>query len=75
MVWYNRTRRSSRICLACQRLYTLGDVLPDPFPVEESENGQVARVGKDTPSPQVSREQALSGLCTTLYLRFQSSQS
>jgi hypothetical protein len=67
-VWYNRTRRSSRICPACQRLYTLGDVLPDHFSSEDPEGGQKARVGQRKPSPQLNREQALSGLCEFLFL-------
>lgn len=68
MVWYNRTRRSSRICPVCQRLYTLGDLLPDQLATCE-DNGSLgtrARMGDDRPSPQLTREQALSGLCTSM---------
>jgi hypothetical protein len=67
MVWYNRTRRSSRICPVCQRLYTLGDLLPDQLAIgnDDGSLGTRARMGDDRPSPQLAREQALSGLCTS----------
>ncbi|GBE87091.1 hypothetical protein SCP_1003380 [Sparassis crispa] len=59
ILWYNKSRTTARICPACQRLYRLGDILPDP----------VAAQGEPDPastyiSPLLSREQALSGLCS-----------
>ncbi|KAJ7778538.1 hypothetical protein B0H16DRAFT_890130 [Mycena metata] len=59
ILWYNKSRSSSRICPACQRLYRLGDVLAD-HTVEEN-----ARADQRLP-PQLSREQEISGLCSTV---------
>jgi hypothetical protein len=59
------------VCPACQRLYTLGDLLLDHAvtqdEVENPDNpdhiGTRARMGTKEPSLQLQREQALSGLC------------
>ncbi|THH16227.1 hypothetical protein EW146_g4376 [Bondarzewia mesenterica] len=59
-LWYNKSRKTGRICPACRRLYNLGDALPDPLhdPYEEAE--------KKEPSPRLLCEQQLSGLCSPL---------
>ncbi|KAF9463331.1 hypothetical protein BDZ94DRAFT_1259104 [Collybia nuda] len=57
ILWYNKSRATSRICPACQRLYCLGDILPDHVP------DGAERVGK-RPSPLLEREQNISGLCS-----------
>lgn len=57
ILWYNKSRSTSRICPTCQRLYRLGDILPDHIDDEPE------RVHKP-PSPQLEREQELSGLCS-----------
>ncbi|KLO16587.1 hypothetical protein SCHPADRAFT_995014 [Schizopora paradoxa] len=58
ITWYNRTRRTSRICPACQRIYKLGDTLLDPvsnMPVDP----------RDPSTPKhVFLEQKISGLCS-----------
>lgn len=58
ILWYNRSRRTARICPACQRLYRLGDILPDHLTEAEADKEETM------PSPQLLREQELSGLCT-----------
>ncbi|KAF8153997.1 hypothetical protein B0H34DRAFT_719961 [Crassisporium funariophilum] len=55
-LWYNKSRARSRICPACQRLYRLGDILPDH--VED----QSAK--PQPPLPQLLQEQEISGLCS-----------
>ncbi|KAF8918395.1 hypothetical protein CPB85DRAFT_81455 [Mucidula mucida] len=59
ILWYNKSRGTSRICPACERLYHLGDVLPDLLPDDD----EFTRVEKHIP-PQLGREQELSGLCS-----------
>ncbi|KAF7297223.1 hypothetical protein MIND_00955400 [Mycena indigotica] len=59
-LWYNKSRATSRVCPACQRLYRLGDVLPEHVDDESDE-----RPWK-TPPPQLEREQQISGLCSSL---------
>ncbi|KAJ7088538.1 hypothetical protein C8R43DRAFT_1115216 [Mycena crocata] len=59
ILWYNKSRSASRICPACQRLYRLGDILPDLM------DGEHARVNQHPP-PQLHREQEISGLCSTV---------
>ncbi|KIY62137.1 hypothetical protein CYLTODRAFT_427146 [Cylindrobasidium torrendii FP15055 ss-10] len=58
ILWYNKSRASSRICPSCQRLYRLGDTLPDVLPPDD----EYTRVEPQIPS-QLPREQQLSGLC------------
>ncbi|KAK0213500.1 hypothetical protein IW262DRAFT_310731 [Armillaria fumosa] len=57
ILWYNKSRATSRICPACQRLYHLGDALPNLMG-EDAEDSQKGRL------PQLQREQELSGLCS-----------
>ncbi|KAJ7145804.1 hypothetical protein C8R44DRAFT_755921 [Mycena epipterygia] len=59
ILWYNKSRATSRICPACQRLYHLGDVLPDHL--DDDENAHV-----NQQLPQLEREQKISGLCSTV---------
>ncbi|GLB44609.1 hypothetical protein LshimejAT787_1702360 [Lyophyllum shimeji] len=59
ILWYNKSRATSRICPACQRLYRLGDVLPDHL-----DDGTSKPKIETRPSPQLEREQTLSGLCS-----------
>ncbi|CAK5271001.1 unnamed protein product [Mycena citricolor] len=61
ILWYNKSRSTSRICPACQRLYRLGDILPGhtDSDVEEDPSEQ-------PPLPQLEREQEISGLCSTV---------
>ncbi|KAF8064194.1 hypothetical protein FPV67DRAFT_1503890 [Lyophyllum atratum] len=59
ILWYNKSRATSRICPACQRLYRLGDILPDHLA-----DGMPNPETEARPSPQLEREQALSGLCS-----------
>ncbi|KAJ7682884.1 hypothetical protein B0H17DRAFT_942495 [Mycena rosella] len=61
ILWYNKSRSTSRICPACQRLYHLGDVLRDHLEGEDEH----ARVDQ-RPPPQLEREQEISGLCSTM---------
>lgn len=61
ILWYNKSRGTSRICPACERLYHLGDVLPDLLPDDD----EFTRVEKHIP-PQLGREQELSGLCAII---------
>ncbi|KAJ6614668.1 hypothetical protein B0H10DRAFT_2221067 [Mycena sp. CBHHK59/15] len=57
ILWYNKSRSTSRICPACQRLYRLGDVLPDHMDDEHKRIDQ-------RPPPQLEHEQEISGLCS-----------
>ncbi|PBK71713.1 hypothetical protein ARMSODRAFT_1016713 [Armillaria solidipes] len=57
ILWYNKSRATSRICPACQRLYHLGDALPNLMG-EDADDSQKGRL------PQLQREQELSGLCS-----------
>ncbi|KAJ8472945.1 hypothetical protein ONZ51_g8185 [Trametes cubensis] len=59
ILWYNKSRRTSRICPACQRLYRLGDHLPDHLAGDNGEQRDETRT-----SPYLAREQELSGLCS-----------
>ena len=63
ILWYNKSRATARICPACQRLYRLGDVLPDHL-AKEDEQGAPST----SPSPFLAKEQELSGLCEYLSL-------
>ncbi|KAG6890219.1 hypothetical protein C0995_010230 [Termitomyces sp. Mi166 len=59
ILWYNKSRSTSRICPACHRLYRLGDILADHIP------GQTPFDGMDS-SPKMQREQIISGLCSAM---------
>ncbi|KAI8972589.1 hypothetical protein BD414DRAFT_540230 [Trametes punicea] len=61
ILWYNKSRRTARICPACQRLYRLGDVLPDHLAGDTREQQTETRA-----SPYLAREQELSGLCSPI---------
>ncbi|KAL7278594.1 hypothetical protein ACG7TL_007595 [Trametes sanguinea] len=61
ILWYNKSRRTARICPACQRLYRLGDVLPDHLAGDTREQQRETRA-----SPYLAREQELSGLCSPI---------
>ncbi|KAJ7468656.1 hypothetical protein FB451DRAFT_1136821 [Mycena latifolia] len=62
ILWYNKSRATSRICPACQRLYRLGDVLLDHVDVDEDD--EHAPRADQRPPPQLEREQEISGLCS-----------
>ncbi|KAK7443571.1 hypothetical protein VKT23_015744 [Stygiomarasmius scandens] len=75
ILWYNKSRATSRICPACQRLYRLGDVLPDHKELmdsaEEESGSEYERepgysIEPSIPHPQLVREQQLSGICSTI---------
>ncbi|KAF5375404.1 hypothetical protein D9615_007991 [Tricholomella constricta] len=59
ILWYNKSRATSRICPACQRLYRLGDILPNHLPDHAPDSPSEL-----LPSSQLQCEQALSGLCS-----------
>ncbi|KAI0052444.1 hypothetical protein FA95DRAFT_1675139 [Auriscalpium vulgare] len=64
---YNKSRIASRICPACRRLYALGDALPPPLPPADPTADDVGAPEKPSPpSPQLLREQEISGLCSPL---------
>ncbi|PPQ91594.1 hypothetical protein CVT25_013692 [Psilocybe cyanescens] len=56
ILWYNKSRSESRVCPACQRLYRVGDALPDLIDDQ-------APVDKSS-SPKLLQEQRISGLCS-----------
>ncbi|KAH9837799.1 uncharacterized protein C8Q71DRAFT_808328 [Rhodofomes roseus] len=61
ILWYNKSRIGARVCPACQRLYRLGDALPEHMLDEDSipkPNEPIA--------PNLLREQELSGLCSPM---------
>ncbi|KAF9556459.1 hypothetical protein CPC08DRAFT_765234 [Agrocybe pediades] len=57
ILWYNKSRSHSRVCPSCQRLYRLGDALPD---LTDAQGGKKSTYT----SPQLIREQRISGLCS-----------
>ncbi|EMD35166.1 hypothetical protein CERSUDRAFT_97088 [Gelatoporia subvermispora B] len=61
ILWYNKSRGNARICPACQRLYRLGDTLPDHLDPSEAKGSSTL---DQQPSPYLLREQELSGLCS-----------
>ncbi|KAL9710535.1 hypothetical protein Ac2012v2_006069 [Leucoagaricus gongylophorus] len=61
ILWYNKSRATSRICPACQRLYQLGDTLPQHLPMMT--HGADSSVGP-SPNPRQLCEQEISGLCS-----------
>ncbi|KAJ3534979.1 hypothetical protein NMY22_g6685 [Coprinellus aureogranulatus] len=60
ILWYNKSRSASRICPSCQRLYRLGDTLPEII----LSSGGDKRDPERPPHPQLSQEQRISGLCS-----------
>lgn len=71
ILWYNRSRKAARVCPACQRLYRLGDALPEILAFDE--HGVQPSDDVASASSVLLREQELSGLCTygQLCLHFQ----
>ncbi|KAG5730273.1 hypothetical protein E4T56_gene10594 [Termitomyces sp. T112] len=59
ILWYNKSRSTSRICPTCHRLYRLGDVLADHIPSQNPFHGMNS-------SPKMQREQTISGLCSAM---------
>ncbi|KAJ7260937.1 hypothetical protein B0H12DRAFT_364624 [Mycena haematopus] len=64
ILWYNKSRSTSRICPACQRLYRLGDVLRDHTDFSEDHDSE--RCVDQPPLPQLEREREISGLCSAV---------
>ncbi|KAL1731439.1 hypothetical protein EV714DRAFT_271676 [Schizophyllum commune] len=72
ILWYNKSRLTSRICPSCRRLYNLGQALPDLIEdgEDEEEGGAGANDEKPKPHPHappnplLEREQVISGLCS-----------
>ncbi|KAJ4498724.1 hypothetical protein C8R41DRAFT_123689 [Lentinula lateritia] len=62
ILWYNKSRASSRICPACQRLYRVGDVLPD-HALTGSAKSELDSLQRPS---ELEREQQLSGLCSSM---------
>ncbi|GAW05361.1 hypothetical protein LENED_007212 [Lentinula edodes] len=62
ILWYNKSRASSRICPACQRLYRVGDVLPD-HALTGSAKSELNSLQRPS---ELEREQQLSGLCSSM---------
>ncbi|KIL65687.1 hypothetical protein M378DRAFT_161661 [Amanita muscaria Koide BX008] len=63
ILWYNKSRSTSRICPACQRLYRLGDNLPD---LVSEEPLQISKHERRHEPPYLRGEQAISGLCSPI---------
>ena len=71
ILWYNKSRLTSRICPSCRRLYNLGQALPDL--IEDGEDEEEGGAGAydeqqkphphAPPNPLLEREQMISGLC------------
>lgn len=56
-MWYNKSRRRSRVCPACWRVFQTGDVLSSPL------NGlELPRIPRKA-YPELVAEQGISGLC------------
>ncbi|KIY49815.1 hypothetical protein FISHEDRAFT_40387, partial [Fistulina hepatica ATCC 64428] len=62
VLWYNKSRASSRVCPACKRIYHLGDALRDPMMREEDSSDD----DEEDPSHSLRREQEISGLCSPI---------
>ncbi|CAL1697899.1 unnamed protein product [Somion occarium] len=62
ILWYNKSRLNARICPACQRLYRLGDILPEHIPTGEDESPP----GTQPMSQSLYREQSISGICSPM---------
>ena len=56
-MWYNKSRRCSRVCPACWRIFQTGDVLPSPL-----EGLELPRIPHNV-YPELVAEQGISGLC------------
>ncbi|KAI0312265.1 hypothetical protein OF83DRAFT_675199 [Amylostereum chailletii] len=63
LLWYNKSRKFGRVCPTCHRLYSLGDVLPSP--VSDPTQPEL-RAESASSSPQLLKEQILSGLCSPI---------
>ncbi|KAF9444957.1 hypothetical protein P691DRAFT_711070 [Macrolepiota fuliginosa MF-IS2] len=63
ILWYNKSRATSRICPACQRLFRLGDNLPEHMTLSDTEYFQ-QNTPSHLPNPRMLREQEVSGLCS-----------
>ncbi|TRM60056.1 hypothetical protein BD626DRAFT_461778 [Schizophyllum amplum] len=61
ILWYNKSRLTSRICPSCRRLYHLGQVLPDLI---EEEDARPKEDDGSAANPLLEREQMISGLCS-----------
>ncbi|KAG7087628.1 hypothetical protein E1B28_013576 [Marasmius oreades] len=67
ILWYNKSRATSRICPACHRLYLVGDVLSDAIDlIEENPISDNPPTPSSGIHPQLRREQDLSGLCSSI---------
>ncbi|KAJ3818803.1 hypothetical protein F5880DRAFT_1490764 [Lentinula raphanica] len=64
ILWYNKSRASSRICPACQRLYHVGEVLPDHDALKAG--GAKSELKPTQPPPELEKEQELSGICSSM---------
>ncbi|KAK1231278.1 hypothetical protein PQX77_005618 [Marasmius sp. AFHP31] len=64
ILWYNKSRPTSRICPACHRLYHVGDVLPDA--IDTTTGTTVPPQPSVGMHPQLEREQDISGLCSSI---------
>ncbi|KZT05292.1 uncharacterized protein LAESUDRAFT_656177 [Laetiporus sulphureus 93-53] len=60
VLWYNKSRKTARVCPACQRLYRLGDVLPKHL------NEEALTQSAEHMREHLYREQAISGLCSSV---------
>jgi hypothetical protein len=65
LLWYNKSRRTARVCPACQRVYRLGDMLSSPVGVRTDNDGDAPPADKQSPSAQLLKEQLISGLCAS----------
>jgi len=59
-VWYNKSRRRSRVCPACWRVFQTGDVLSSPL------RGLRLPEIPQKVYPQLVAEQGISGLCSNV---------
>ncbi|KII84096.1 hypothetical protein PLICRDRAFT_46433 [Plicaturopsis crispa FD-325 SS-3] len=72
ILWYNKSRATSRICPTCRRLYRLGDILPDHTRLhghggeKDKDHLPLLDPGSRKKRPELEREQELSGLCSPL---------
>ncbi|PPQ66861.1 hypothetical protein CVT24_008569 [Panaeolus cyanescens] len=56
VLWYNKSRSQSRVCPACQRLYSVMDTLKSH--VDDTSDNEL--------TPQLLRERIISGLCSPM---------
>ncbi|EIN05800.1 hypothetical protein PUNSTDRAFT_122223 [Punctularia strigosozonata HHB-11173 SS5] len=64
ILYYNRSRRTSRICPACRRLFNVGDALKPHFEDDTSQQPGAMNACPPAPTAQLVAEQELSGLCS-----------